>query len=74
MVRPLHPLTLGYSLVKRVSLVLLRFQTLEKFLIFRSGRDLERRCLSSSIPSLGKSKVGPSGWIGNSLMRSSWVT
>ena len=31
MVRPLHPLTLGYSPVRRVSLVPLRFQTLERF-------------------------------------------
>ena len=74
MVRPLRPLMLKYSLVKRVSLVLLRLQTLEKSLIFKSGRDFERRCLSSLIFSLEKSKVGLSGWIGNSLMRSSWVT
>ena len=73
-VRPFRPLMLGYSLARQVSLVPLKLQTLKKFLIFRSGKDFERRCLSSLISSLGKSKVGPSGWIGNSLMRSSWVT
>ena len=74
MVRPLQPLILGYFLVRRVSLIPLRFQTLEKFLIFRSGRGFKRRCLSSLISFLGKSKVGLSGWIGNYLMRSSWIT
>ena len=74
MVRLLRPLTLRYSLVRQVSLVLLRLQTLEKSLIFRLGRDFERQCPSSLILSLEKFKVGPSGWIRNSLMRSSWVT
>ena len=73
MARLLRPLMLGCFLVRRVSLVPLRFQTLEKFLIFRSGRDFERRCLSFLISFRGKSKVGPSRWIRNYLMRSSWV-
>ena len=37
MVRPLHPLIPGYSLGKQVSLVPLKSQTLERFLISRLG-------------------------------------
>ena len=73
MVRPLRLFMLGCFLVRQVSLVPLRFQTLEKFLIFRPGRDFERQCLSFLISFRKKSKVGPSGWIRNYLMRSSWV-
>ena len=57
MVRPLRPLMLGCFLVRWVSLVPLRFQTLEKILIFRLGRDFESRCLSSLI-----SFRGIQGW------------
>jgi len=70
MLRPLHPLMLRYFWVRQVSLVSLKFQTLEKFLIFKLGRDFERRYLSSLISFLGKSKVGLSRWIGNYLIRS----
>ena len=71
MARLFHPLMLGCFLVRRVLLVLPRFQTLERFLTFRLGKDFERRFLSSLISFLGRSKVGPFGWIWNSLMRSS---
>ena len=73
MVRLLCPLMLGCFLVRQVSLVPLRFQTLEKFLIFKSSRDFERQCLSFMISFRGKSKVGPFRWIRNYLMKSSWV-
>ena len=69
-VRPLHPLTPRYFLGKQVLLVPLKSQTLERFLIFRLGRDSERRFPSFSISSLGRSKAGPFGWIKSFLMRS----
>ena len=73
MVRPLHPLTPGYSLGKQVSLVSLKSQTLERFLISKLGGDFERRFPSFSISSLGRSKAGPFRWIRSFLTRSSWV-
>ena len=73
MARPLHPLTPGYFLGKQVLLVPLKSQTLERFLISRLGGDFERQFPSFSILSLGRSKVGPFGWIRSFLTRSSWV-
>ena len=73
MARPLHPLTPRYSLGKQVSLVPLKSQTLERFLISRLGGDFERRFPSFSILSQGRSKVGPFRWIRSFLTRSSWV-
>ena len=72
-VRPLHPLTLRYFLDKQVSMVLLKSQTLERFLISRLGGDSERRFPSFLISSLGRFKAGPFGWIRSFLTRSSWV-
>ena len=72
-VKPLHPLMPGYFLDKQVSLVPLKSQTLERFLISRSGGDSKRWFPSFSISSLGRSKVGPFGWIRSFLTRSLWV-
>ena len=43
MARPLHPLMPGYSLGKQVLSIPLKSQTLERFLISRSDKDLERQ-------------------------------
>ena len=73
MAKPLHPLTPRYFLGKKVSLISLKSQTLERFLISRLGGDFERWFPSFSILSLGRSKASPFGWIRSILTRSSWV-
>ena len=73
MVRPFHLLTPRYFIVRPVSLGSLKSQTLERFFISRSGGDFERQFPSFSISLLGRSMASHSGWIRNSLKRSSWV-
>ena len=71
--KPLHPLTPRYFLDTQVSLVPLKSQTLERFLISRSSGDSKRRFPYFSISPLRRSKAGLFGWIRSFLTTSSWV-